>query len=224
MSPRRYISIFLLCGLPMFTGCAAHYQDLLRDRDAEIRELQGRLANARSEVSDLGRREQAALAKLAEKPAARPVEASSRGSAIDQIQAELGDDAEVRYSNGRLSIGIDNTVTFTSGSTAVKSSANGVLRRVAKLLQRDFPGRRIYIEGHTDTDPIKRTKKRFRSNRHLSLERADAVASYMIKSCGVDHTAVAVVGYGQFAPRIPGSSQSAKARNRRVEIVVGEPL
>ena len=128
----------------------------------------------------------------------------------------------VRYRDGRLTIGIDNTVTFSSGSSAVKPTASGVLRRVSDLLQRDFRGRRIYVEGHTDTDPIKKTRGRYRDNRHLSLERADAVASYLTAKCGLPADSIAVVGYGQYAPKASGSSDAAKAKNRRVEIVVGE--
>ena len=35
---------------------------------------------------------------------------------------------------------------------------------------------------------------------------------------------IAVVGYGEFDPRSGGASSSDKAKNRRVEIVVGEPF
>ncbi len=222
MTPRQSLSILLLCAMPLFTGCAAHYQDLLRDRDAEIRELEAQLADARSENAELSRREAAARAELAQKPKA--VEASSEGSLADRVQRELGSETDVRYESGRLSIGIDNTVTFSSGSTEVKSSANGVLRRVADLLKRDFRDRRIYVEGHTDTDPIKKTRGRYRNNRHLSLERADAVAAHLIKKCGLAASTIAVVGYGEHSPKAPGSSDTAKARNRRVEIVVGEAM
>ncbi|MCA8943996.1 MAG: OmpA family protein, partial [Planctomycetes bacterium] len=64
----------------------------------------------------------------------------------------------------------------------------------------------------------------YRDNRHLSLERADAVARYLIEKCGVSDSKLAVIGFGQFDPRIDGNSDSAKQRNRRVEIVVGEKL
>ena len=126
----------------------------------------------------------------------------------------------MRYVRNRLSIGIDDSVTFDSGSTALKGSAHSLLKKVADVLARDYPDRRIYVEGHTDTDPITRTKDKFRSNRHLSVERADAVARYLIDSCNVSERRVAVVGYGQFDPKNSGS----KAKNRRVEIVVGEQL
>ncbi|MCA8974725.1 MAG: OmpA family protein, partial [Planctomycetes bacterium] len=119
----------------------------------------------------------------------------------------------------RISIGVNNRVSFDSGSTALKSSAHQVLQNVSSVLRTKFAGRRFYIEGHTDTDPISKTKDRYRSNRHLSMERADAVAAFLIKQ-GVPEAAIVTVGYGQFDPLNP----SSKASNRRVEIVVGEVL
>ena len=94
-----------------------------------------------------------------------------------------------------------------------------MLRNVASALRGQFAGRRFYIEGHTDTDPIQKTRDKYRSNRHLSMERADAVAAYLAKQ-GVPEASIVVVGYGQFDPLDPGR----KATNRRVEIVVGDDM
>jgi chemotaxis protein MotB len=97
-----------------------------------------------------------------------------------------------------------------------------MLRRVADLLRRDYAGRRIYVEGHTDTDPIVKTRGKFRDNMHLSTERADAVAHWLIENGDLPERQIAVVGYGPYDPRESGASANAKAKNRRVEIVVGE--
>ena len=165
-------------------GCTAKYQDLLRDRDTQLRDLKGELADLRAVNADLERRQTAPVEAISEPPPPNELE---------KVQSELAG-LDVRYSRGRLSIGIENTVTFSSGSTDLKSGAGDVLRKVANVLMRDYPGRRIYVEGHTDTDPIKKTRKRYRSNRHLSAERADAVAAYLTGRGGVDGSKVVVVG------------------------------
>ena len=198
------------------SGCTAKYQDLLRDRDSQIRDLNGRVAELRAANADLERtskeaREAGDAGKTA-KPAENPSE-------IERLKKDLDDDGvSVSYRRGRISIGIDNTVTFDSGSTALKTGAHGVLKKVAAVLKRDYAGHRIYIEGHTDDDPIQKTKDRFRSNRHLSMERADSVAAYLIRDCSIPERQIVVVGYGEFDPR----EASKKAQNRRVEIVVGD--
>jgi chemotaxis protein MotB len=94
-----------------------------------------------------------------------------------------------------------------------------VLRSVASVLKSKFVGRRFYVEGHTDSDPIQKTKDKYDNNRHLSALRANAVASYLERQ-GVPANAIVVVGFGEHDPRDPGQ----KARNRRVQIVVGESL
>ena len=120
--------------------------------------------------------------------------------------------------NGRISIGVEDSVTFDSGSTVLKDSANKVLSNVVSVLNKRFAGHRLYIAGHTDSDPISRTKDKYRDNMDLSCERADAVRRALSK-LGIAESAMVVVGYGQFEPR---DGKGGKASNRRVEIVVGE--
>lgn len=212
MKFRKATLILSLVASSLATSCTARYQEMLRDRDAQIRELNGDVARLRGENDELQRR-------LAERP--KPIESTAQrpNSLIDELQGDVGSDAEVSYRRGRINIGVNDSVTFDSGSTALKSTSHQVLRNVASVLRGRFSGKRFYVEGHTDTDPIVRTKDKYRDNRHLSLERADAVARYLIQQ-GVPESAIVVVGYGQHDPVAPGN----KAANRRVVIAVGEPL
>lgn len=214
MKFKKPILILMLAASTLATSCTARYQDMLRERDDRIRELSGDVARLRGENDELNRR-------LSTRP--EPVEASTPprqpDSLLSELQKDIGDDAEVSYRKGRISIGVNNRVSFDSGSTALKRSAHKVLQNVSSVLRSKFSGRRFYIEGHTDTDPISKTKDRYRSNRHLSMERADAVAAFLIQQ-GVPEAAIVTVGYGQFDPLNP----SDKSTNRRVEIVVGETL
>ena len=211
---RKSVLLLFVPVVLLGTSCTTRYQDMLRERDARIRELNGEVAMLRGQNDDLQRREQMAQAALRE-ASVRPAASNTE---LADAQRAVGDDATVSYRRGRLSIGVNNSVTFDSGSTALKSSAHKVLGNVAGLLKGQYAGRRFYVEGHTDTDPINKAKDKYRSNRHLSSERADAVAAYLV-SQGVPESAIAVVGYGPFDP--VGAN---KAANRRVEIVVGDPV
>lgn len=210
---RKSILVLLAAVVSLTAGCTTRYQDMLRDRDERIRELSADIARLRNENDELQRRGD--LPAPAE--AALPREQSP--TVLNQIQDEVGGDASVSYRRGRISIGVEDSVTFDSGSTKLKTSASRVLDNVAGVLKSRFAGHRFYIEGHTDSDPIRKTKDRFRSNRHLSAERADAVATYLIEH-GVPEANIVVVGYGPHDPRDPRS----KAKNRRVEIVVGDSM
>jgi chemotaxis protein MotB len=209
---RKSILILSLVVPSLATGCTTRYQDMLRDRDQRISELGGDVARLRSENDELQSRLSASPAPA---PAAEP--ARPEGTMLEDLNDLLGDGANARIVRNRISIGVKDSVTFDSGSTTLKETSHRTLRSVADVLRSKFAGRRYYIEGHTDTDPIAKTKDKFRSNRHLSVERADSVARYLI-SQGVPESAIVVVGYGQYDP----SDSRTKANNRRVEIVVGE--
>lgn len=205
--------LFLSLILASFaTSCTTRYQDMLRERDERIRELSGDNARLRGENQDLQSR-----------PPAAPVEASTPktdgNSMIDDLNKKFEGDADARYVRGRVSIGVNNAVTFSSGSTKLLDTSHKVLRKVADVLKGQFAGKRFYIEGHTDTDPINKTKDQFTSNRHLSAMRADAVASFLIQQ-GVPASSIVIVGFGEHDPR----DAKTKAQNRRVEIVVGEQI
>jgi chemotaxis protein MotB len=199
-----------IVALSVLGSCTSRYQDLLRDRDTEIRNLNGKLSALSAEKDDLER--QLAGSRPPSAPAAE--NAGFEPSKTEGLQEELGPDAVVDYRKGRLSIGVDDTVTFDSGSDRLKDSASRVLEKIVTVLRRDYGDCKIYVEGHTDSDPIVKTKGKYVDNRDLSAKRANAVARFLAEK-GVPEENLVIVGYGQFDPR----DTRSKARNRRVEIV-----
>jgi flagellar motor protein MotB len=216
---RKFTAIVSLAALSLFGSCTSRYQDLLRERDQEIRELNGRVASLRSEKEDLERQlttERAAPkdSGAAAKDTADKGAAEASSSRQHELQNELGSEASVDYRNGKLHIGVEDTVTFSSGSHQLKDSAHKILTKIAGVLKRDFGNCKIFVEGHTDTDPIVKTKDKYDDNRDLSAKRANAVARFLIDQ-GVPESRIIIVGYGQFDPK----DAKSKERNRRVEIV-----
>lgn len=217
---RSLLMLTTLAALPFLGSCTTRYQDMLRDRDAQIRELNGRVSTMRAANEDLERQLDSAR-KEAEQlrgTGQAPVQATDSGAA-KRLQDEL-EGTSVGYSDGRLSITIPDSITFDSGKVELKDSAQKVLKKVAGVLKRDYSRNRIYIEGHTDADPVVHTKDKYRDNMDLSLKRAYAVREYLTDKCGVPEGSVVVAGYGQFRPKASGD----KARNRRVEVVVGNAM
>jgi chemotaxis protein MotB len=218
-STRSKLSILVL-GFALLPSCTAKYQQLLRERDMKIKELYAQNAELTATNQDLEGRAAGARQRIAslEQRLAQPQTAGDK-TGLQKLKDELAG-VDVRVKDNRLTLGINNRVTFGSGSTKLKESAGSVLSKVARVLKRDFPGQRIIVEGHTDDDPLRRTKKLYRHNRHLSLERADAVAEFLIGKCGIAEASVVVSGYGPHQPIRPGGGATNKAANRRVEIVV----
>lgn len=220
------ISLLSLLMLPA-VSCTARYQDMIRERDENIQELEASLAGLRSRDRALANENASLKAELARyKSKVQAAEASmkrpkaSQGDPLASFRKKLNEsvgakDLNVRYVNGRISIGIPNRVTFASGSKRLSPEGKALLVRLGRFLRNRFPGKRIYVEGHTDSDPIRKAKG-FRSNRHLSAERADAVATFLIQKAKVPESRIVIVGFGPNEP----ISKANKALNRRVEIVV----
>jgi chemotaxis protein MotB len=80
----------------------------------------------------------------------------------------------------------------------------------------------INVIGHTDDQPVKTA--RFPSNWELSLARASQVARFLIDSTDLPPTQFRVTGYSLYRPLVPNTSESNRARNRRVEIVLSKEL
>jgi OmpA-OmpF porin, OOP family len=107
---------------------------------------------------------------------------------------------------------IELHINFESRKAEIPVSDTGTLREVVQLLQKN-PTMRVSVEGHTDNggDPKK--------NIVLSSERARAVADGMI-SRGIKKDRLSVKGWGGERPLTDNNTEDAKARNRRVEVIV----
>lgn len=113
---------------------------------------------------------------------------------------------------GTITVNLPGDIFFDPGAATIKSAARASLGKVAAALQKDYAGKDVRIEGHTDSDPIRRSK--WKSNQQLSEARAKSVRDYLVKQ-GVDASTVSTIGHGADSPR-----GQDKAKNRRVEVVV----
>lgn len=125
-------------------------------------------------------------------------------------QGQIGE-ATMYMRDSDVVVEVAGDVLFDSGSATLKSSAKRTLDQIADAIRQQFPGNPIRVEGHSDTDPIR--KSNWKSNEHLSFERALAVEKYLA-SRGVSATSIYSAGFGPDRPR------GTKQQSRRVEIVV----
>jgi OmpA-OmpF porin, OOP family len=110
--------------------------------------------------------------------------------------------------NGSANLRLD----FASGSSDLNDGDRTRLAALASALSTPrLVGRRVRIEGHTDS------KGSAQKNLDLSRRRAQSAADYLV-STGVDRARLDVVGYGSKQP-LPGHSADDGA-NRRVMAVM----
>ena len=112
-------------------------------------------------------------------------------------------------------IAIEGEVLFSPGKVSLKESAKRTLDGVVSTIQGEYADKDVFVFGHTDDRPIK--KSGWKDNWQLSTERALAVVRYL-GDHGVTSTRLAACGAGEHRPRVGNTSQANRAKNRRVEI------
>ena len=165
---------------------------------------------------------------LAEQAAALAAERSERIVGDQRIAGDVsalrGDLDALRKEFGtRISMMEDGMhfvvpVHFAFDRSDLDPGAQPVLSRFSKVVQNYYPGAKITVEGFAD--PAGSAAY----NLQLSRKRAEAVRSHLVEQ-GVPASRLAVVGYGEERPVVPGASGSSYGAdlNRRVVFVVETP-
>ena len=112
-------------------------------------------------------------------------------------------------------------VLFAQGQAAIGPEGQTQLAELAVVLNQiavDIPADIdwvLQVEGHTDDIPVR--AGRFTDNWDLSTERALSVVRFLAER-GLDANRLAAAGYGEFQPLDPSGNETARRRNRRIEI------
>jgi len=207
MRAQRLSGLGLLLVVLTMTGCGssleeqnAHLMEENTALRAQLVDRNGALESAREELRDRDGR----LADLR-----RQLDAAQVPPDTDPFGGIAG--VTGSYRNGEVTASVASDVLFDAGQAKLKSTAKRSLDQVASILKSDYGGRVIRVEGHTDTDPIR--KSGFKSNHHLGFERAYAVRAYLVER-GISADRVFIASFG------PDRAKSSKKDSRRVEIAV----
>ena len=154
-------------------------------------------------------------------PVEEPPAAPGLALAFDGVTGDAASlpGIEMTTSTRGLVISLPEAGSFPAGSAELSVSAMAVMAELAERL-RDLPNV-VRVEGHTDDVPI--ATAQFASNWDLSTARATRVVEFLIEE-GIDPGRLGVAGYAEYRPRLPNDSAEARARNRRVDIVVLDPV
>lgn len=116
----------------------------------------------------------------------------------------------------RTEVVLHKQIDFEFQSATIAPASYPILDEIAKLLQANLEIKQLRIEGHTDNlgDP--------EVNREFSLQRARAVRDYLVRRGKVDSSRLSVAGFGQTNPIAPNDTPAGRAKNRRVELHIGE--
>lgn len=168
----------------------------------QLTAMQGEIATRDAKIADLEK----ALANAAEGQSAP---AANGGGNTKIAGLETTYDAKA----GTVTVNVPGDVLFASGQSELKSSAQSTLNNVIAAIKKNHSGKKVYVDGYTDSDPISKTKDKWEDNLDLSAARARSVTKYLTANG---------LSAGQVSPRAMGATapKSTKDKSRRVEIVV----
>ena len=207
-----FVKCLFLSLMVLFVGCA----ELKSLREERI-VMNQRIEELQRERDDLDTRYNLSEQEKASMIEERDRLEYARRSMEERLQ---GSGASVRIKEGKISVMLPSSILFNSGQTKLKKAAKNSLKKVCNVLKKDFPNATIRIEGHTDSDPLKRTKNVYKSNWELSALRASNVLHYLVDSCRLDPKKLYIAGFGKHQPVASNKSKGGKKKNRRVEIVI----
>jgi chemotaxis protein MotB len=202
----KYVKLFLLIAFVGMSGCAEmnELRNLnrrqaitIRDQSEEITRLKGQLSSA----SDKLKANEAEMEKLR------------------KLAQSIGEGATVRDTIEGPVLLFPEKILFDSGMAAIKPHGETALKKVAAFLKEN-PHISIRIDGHTDSDPIIRTRHLWDSNHHLSAARALSVFHFLTKSETINEKRIYVAGFGPNRPIASNSTTAGKKENRRVEFLI----
>jgi len=212
MRKRNWIGLITLLPLAAsLAGCAS--QKTLDEWKDKYRLSQDQVTQLKNENRTLRTQLDSYEVALADANAPKPEEKPAKDyKDLDALGIDYGS------KNGNFVISVPAEITFASGRADLTAKGKDALKAVARTLTSDYSSGVYWIEGHTDNDPIKKSK--WGSNRELSVARAMAVLHFLVEDCGVPDAQCVVAGHGEYRPVDSNESRTGKAHNRRVEIVV----
>ncbi|WP_137153097.1 peptidoglycan -binding protein [Devosia sp. FKR38] len=178
---------------------------------------ESRDTQSRTQIADLGRRLNVALAQRVQDLS------RYRSDFFGRLRQILEGRADVRVVGDRFVF--QSEVLFDPGQADVQAGGLPDLDALAEAilqLETEIPpdiNWVLRIDGHTDSRPI--SNARFPSNWELSAARAISVAQYLV-SKGVSPNRLVAAGFGEFTPIDPAETDEAYRRNRRIEFKLTE--
>lgn len=180
--------------------------NILSEMLSEQRKIQEAMEGQQSQDAQAAMKKQQALQAKIDR--AEDIDAK-----FDQIQRIFTqDEAQVFRQKDDVIIRLTG-VNFDVGKAQIKQEDYAVLAKLERAVK-IFKNADIVIEGHTDSQGSDD------ANLNLSLERADAVLSYMKANIDIDSSHFSTTGFGESKPLANNETATGRAQNRRIDIVI----
>ncbi|MBI5021207.1 MAG: OmpA family protein [Ignavibacteriales bacterium] len=178
----------------------AEIENIKKQNDLMVQRL-GTLSDAEKKLQDEGKELQRKLALKHEQEET----VKSLLSLFNEQEANIvreGDNIIIRMYG----------LTFGVAKSSIESEFYPLLAKLQQAI-RKFPGSRVTIEGHTDSQGSDD------ANQSLSEKRANAIAEYIMANMSVDPP-INSNGYGESRPIASNDTPEGRTKNRRIDVVI----
>lgn len=188
--------------------------------------LNNNLSATSSKVSQLSSDLQAREARLKQVEDILNKQNAASNALKDKLQQALlgfqqsGLTVDIR--NGKVYVSLADKLLFPSGSIVINDRGKAALQQLAAVLNKQ-PEITIAVEGHTDDKKVINLGQ-IKDNWDLSVLRATSVTRYLTEVEKVDPQRLTATGKSQYQPVDPANTEEARAKNRRIEIVLSPKL
>jgi len=184
----------------------------LVDQNAALTERMTQLESEAATLRDEIAAKEASLASLQST-------VQEKASAVENLRDQLADmNVQLEETNRGLTLTILDQLLYKPGQASLSPEGKALIARVSEIIQTQFPGREIIVEGHTDNQPIRFSK--WASNWELGAARALAVVHTMVREHGFEPTRISAMSFGEFRPAADNSTSEGRSLNRRSVIVI----
>lgn len=177
----------------------------MRDRDLQIADMNAAIKKLETRLGGESEERQVLLKQLSAQERMR--------ENIAKVEGMFTADQGRVYRQGNQLVMSLNAISFRSGKSTIEPDSFPVLARIGEALKL-FPLASLTVEGHTDSAGSDS------ANLLLSQDRADAVRQYLISNLGVSAEKASSLGYGETRPIASNETESGRARNRRIDVVM----
>lgn len=145
-----------------------------------------------------------------------------RKKVADALRGYEGNGLEVVNKGGKVYVSLEEKLLFKSGSWDVDEKGVKALTKLSDFMAENQDINMV-IEGHTDDRPYKGYGN-INDNWDLSAKRATAIVRILLKNKKVNPACISATGRAEFVPLDNTQTAEARAKNRRIEIILSPKM
>jgi chemotaxis protein MotB len=184
---------------------------------ALLDESESRNKTSETQIADLGRRLNTALAQKVQELS------KYRSEFFGRLRQILSQRSDILVVGDRFVFQAE--VLFPKGNADLNPAGQAEMLKLAdalKQLEQEIPPDIAWVlrvDGHTDSDQLHSSG--FKTNWELSSARAISVVKFL-QAQGIAPIHLVAAGFGEFQPLVAGDTEEAKSENRRIELKLTE--